>query len=692
MTHNNAFGQIVTSTQSSSGETFEKAGISIERSPWEYQLNTAGDIGGRYTRLHNVLELIHGQKIHMGGLKQSHIDRINDLGIVATSFELSGTIPLEKRTVSWSDAVSAMGAGMVVNDLLQRFASRDAQARVELNAIIAELRKACHAEGISGDSPIIAGINRLIAGVAPTLPLEVVKQVGVDIDVVSQDTRHQDVIRSIAEAVMQHVSYVDSSYLQRSAQNGTQIHELLEVAARWAIEHGTVEWPGDEINRIYVAVDEGLKEKARVTWEETVKTLNLQPEEIFDVEAVILINHAGERIAGAADMLVLRNDELIIMDWKTGKSVAKAEYQAQLMSYSMASELLTRHGIIEVDNPEARAMVERNAVFDDNELPTKGTATFEFEGRTIRMADYGVLVRTAVDATQDEQDQSPQFWRVNYDPRLRQFVYNMVLMHCAMRDGEIQTRMQRGIERIRSLDAKQVKQVAQPQQARPQPQQARGEGRRVSAESEAQVREAEREGRRVSAEMEAQVREVEREGRRVSAEMEAQVREVEAQVREAERQGKQARGEGRRVSAESDRYVRQAEREGERARGEVRRISAEADRYARQADRQTRQVEERPRVAPEGTPSQSPQEQQSSSLGDKVDMSSFPPKLLRIVNLQSEQFGWSDEQTEGFFQWYTRQPDEKLTITAMTQRYNREVLAENTDKVVSGTRGVSFGY
>lgn len=444
-------GSVVGNSRSgSTGERFTKAGVEIERSPWAYKLLTAAEYGGTYTRLHNVLELIKEPKIYMSGLKGQHVSRVHELGIVATPFELDAAIPLEKRTVSWPDAVTAIGAGMVVNDLLQRVAERDGALRQDLNAVLNGVLNECKAQGIAADNPLIGAIKEMVSRMASATPLEVVRQVGMDMGAVEQGVARQEAITPIVKAVMEHASYVDASYMQRSADNGTVIHALLEFAGNWAMDNRSVEWPEAEINRVYVGVIDDLKDKARVTWDSAIETLGITPESLFDVELVILINHDGERIAGAVDMAFIRNDELVILDWKTGKTVDKAEYQAQLVSYSMASTLLTRHGIFEIDNPEARRVRETGVLLED--LPTTAPATFQWGDRKIKMADYGILARTAVDPTQDESDQSPQFWRVNYDPLLREFAYRMVQMHSEMRDREIDKRLRRGIVRIRGID------------------------------------------------------------------------------------------------------------------------------------------------------------------------------------------------------------------------------------------------
>jgi hypothetical protein len=178
--------------------------------------------------------------------------------------------------------------------------------------------------------------------------------------------------------------------------------------------------------------------------------LDIRPENLFDAELVVLINHNGERIAGAVDLAIIKDDKLIILDWKTGKSI-RSEYQAQLVSYSLASTLITRYGALAIDNPEAKAL-NRADVNNDYELPNEPTATFQHNGRTITLAPFGILVRTAVDPTQDEESQEAQFWKVNYDPQLREFAYRMIQFHTQMEEGKINTRLQRGLVRLHSLD------------------------------------------------------------------------------------------------------------------------------------------------------------------------------------------------------------------------------------------------
>lgn len=203
-----------------------------------------------------------------------------------------------------------------------------------------------------------------------------------------------------------------------------------------------------------------LVEKAELTWDTTVATLGLTPDMLFDTELVILINHQGERVAGAVDLAYVQDDQLYILDWKTGTYVDKPEYQVQLVAYSMASALITRYGVFEVDNPEAKAVLDHGMI-GDPALPNQPGASFQWGDRTITIGSHGILVRTAVDDNQDVRSQEAQCWQVNYDPQLREFCYLMLRQKMYMEAEEIDKRLKRGITRLQGP----VQEATRPQQA-----------------------------------------------------------------------------------------------------------------------------------------------------------------------------------------------------------------------------------
>lgn len=438
--------------QASAPEQIDKGGVKIARTPFDYTVTDGNDdLLGKYTRLHNVLELIHEPKIYMGKLKNVHAERVTELNIIDRPFQFDHDIPLARRTVGWSADITAIGAGMMLNDILCRLGELDATTRSSLNRELSALITEIKNLGADDESEVMKRLQAMVSVMQPATPLEAIKGLAVAKGVVSPKTDREQVIRPFVSDFIEQAAYIDSSYMTVSASNGTAIHNVLEYMANYAMENKTVIWPDDEIQATFGGVlADHLVEKAWLTWDATVKLLDIKPENLFDAELVVLINHNGERIAGAVDLAIIKDDKLIILDWKTGKSI-RSEYQAQLVSYSLASTLITRYGALEIDNPEAKAL-NRADVNNDYELPNEPEATFVHNGRTITLAPFGILVRTAVDASQDEESQEAQFWKVNYDPQLREFAYRMIQFHTQMEEGKINTRLQRGLVRLHSLD------------------------------------------------------------------------------------------------------------------------------------------------------------------------------------------------------------------------------------------------
>lgn len=108
-----------------------------------------------------------------------------------------------------------------------------------------------------------------------------------------------------------------------AAKKGTDAHAWIERALK-----------GEEFPADAVPVD------ARPSYERFLEFRKIQPFEIIKTEAVV--HHGVFKYAGTMDALVRYPDgRVVLMDWKTSKSVKYPEYKLQVVAYKEAAEEMT---------------------------------------------------------------------------------------------------------------------------------------------------------------------------------------------------------------------------------------------------------------------------------------------------------------------------------------------------------------
>jgi hypothetical protein len=262
-----------------------------------------------------------------------------------------------------------------------------------------------------------------------------------------------------AKAAIQ-IASVEGRYMRQAGSVGTIIHSILELVARNAMDVDSIQWPMTLVKSAFVNIDDDLIERARITWISTVSKLKFRACDILAVEPIIIVNHSGEKIAGAADLVLLLNGEIVIVDWKTSrKMTSRADYAIQVATYSLASRILCDDGDIVVSHPDVISRQQRQQAQDEmtrllvageideaveiaNEIqenlslsPVDRSVATLPDGSVYPMAKYAVLVRV------DSVAEATQAYRVDISGSIREFVLRLLRANEVVTEAKLPNRV-----------------------------------------------------------------------------------------------------------------------------------------------------------------------------------------------------------------------------------------------------------
>jgi len=415
-------------------EDFHVGKYRILRNGKSYVISKGSSREITFTRFHSAVDALseHFEIFYFKGDYSERLINFNALPKRSSELEPIDVDEKLSQPVTWGSAVAGSAAGVIMASIIEYVWRLEKSQRRR----IAEL-----SEDIPED--VLDEIRKL----SPSNYLA--KALQAHFQQIPRFVRNTAGVHNFADAVGPQVALqiaaVEGNYMRQAGSVGTAIHSILELVSRNAMEVGSVRWPTSFVNKSCRGIDEDLIERARVTWETTVATLNFEAENIVAVEPVIIVNHSNEGIAGAADLILLLNDEIVIVDWKTAKKMtSRADYAIQVATYSLASRILCEDGDIFVSHPDILSRQERQEAQDEmtrlliagdvdaateiayeiqestlNDKVGRSVATLP-DGTTHLMANYAVLVRV------DSAVEDANVYKVDISGSIREFVLRLL--------------------------------------------------------------------------------------------------------------------------------------------------------------------------------------------------------------------------------------------------------------------------
>jgi len=436
-------------------EEFDVGRYSVQRDSNAYIISRGGK-EKRFTRFHSAVQAL-SEHIDIYYFKGSYSERLLEFNALPRPD--ADVAPLEIDTklsapVTWGAAVAGSAAGMLVAKMTRSIWQQELAQRKRIAAIVEEY-----------PDDLVEEIEDLLAEVQTVSPsllfADALRACFKGISRLRLSSRDVDQFASdVGPKVAMQLAAVEGDYMRQAGAVGTKLHSILELVARNAVDMDSVRWPSTFLKTACKGMDEDLIERARVTWETTVDRLGFNASQIIAIEPVIVVNHQGEEIAGAADMILLLDDEVVIVDWKTSRKVtSRADYAIQVSTYSLASRILCEDGDIVISHPEilsrqqkqdsqdtiTRLLVEgelEDAIELAKELqeseaaqehsPSMATLA---DGSVYPMAQYAVLVR--VDSLENEA----QVYKVDVSGQIREFVLRLLHANSVVTDAKLSTRI-----------------------------------------------------------------------------------------------------------------------------------------------------------------------------------------------------------------------------------------------------------
>jgi len=444
-------------------EEFDVGQYTIRRDSNAYVISR-GSHEKRFTRFHSAVQAL-SENIDIYYFKGSYSERLlNFDALPRTDIDL---VPLDVDTklsspVSWGSAVAGSASGMLMASMIQAIWKRERAQRKRIARVLNEYPDDLRDE-----------VEDLLEVIRPLSPAsffaEALRSHFRSIPrMKATDEGVMEFATDMGAKVAMQIAAVEGDYMRQAGGVGTKIHGILELVARNAVEVDSVLWPATFVKTACKNLDDDLIERAKVTWETTVERLSFEAQHIIAIEPVIIVNHHGEEIAGAADMILLLNDEMVIVDWKTSRKVtSRADYAIQVSTYSLASRILCEDGDIVVSHPEILSRQQKQDAQDEitrllvageiedaveiakelqenesTESESQSTATL-IDGSIYPMAPYAVLVRV------DSIDNPAEVYKVDISGSIREFVLRLLHTNAVVSEAKLSTRI-RQIRRKKS--------------------------------------------------------------------------------------------------------------------------------------------------------------------------------------------------------------------------------------------------
>jgi hypothetical protein len=446
-------------------EEFDIGKYTIRRDSNAYVISR-GSHEKRFTRFHSAVQAL-SENIDIYYFKGSYSARL--LNFDALPRADVDLIPLEvdaklSSPVSWGSAVAGSASGMLMASMMKSIWKRERTQRRRIARVIDQYPEDLRDE-----------IEDLLDVIRPLSPsvffADAIKEHFRSIPRMKPTNDGvEDFVADMGAKVAMQIASVEGDYMRQAGGVGTKIHGILELVARNAVEVNSVLWPATFVKTACKGLEDDLIDRAKVTWETTVDRLGFEASHIIAIEPVIIVNHHGEEIAGAADMILLLNDEVVIVDWKTSRKVtSRADYAIQVSTYSLASRILCEDGDITVSHPEILSRQQKQDTQDEitrllvageiedavelakelqedesAEHESQSTATL-IDGSIYPMAPYAVLVRV------DSIDNPAEVYKVDISGSIREFVLRLLHTNAVVSEAKLSTR----IRQIRRKKAKE---------------------------------------------------------------------------------------------------------------------------------------------------------------------------------------------------------------------------------------------
>ncbi len=436
-------------------EEFDVGRYSVQRDSNAYVISRGGK-EKRFTRFHSAVQAL-SEHIDIYYFKGSYSERLLDFNALPRPD--ADVVPLEVDTklsspVTWGAAVAGSAAGMLVASMIRSMWRQELAQRKRIAAIVDEYPDDLleeiedlldEVQNISPTASFAESLRGCFRGI-PRLRLS-----SKEVDGFASD---------VGPKVAMQIAAVEGDYMRKAGEVGTKLHSILELVARNAVEMDSIRWPATFIKAACKGVNADLIERARVTWETTIDRLGFTASQIVAIEPVIVVNHQGEEIAGAADMILLIDGELVIVDWKTSRKItSRADYAIQVATYSLASRILCEDGDITIAHPEITSKQQKQdsqdaitrllvdgQIEDAVELAKElqeSEAAQEYspsmarlpDGSVYPMAQYAALVRV------DSVDNEAQVYKVDVSGQIREFVLRLLHTNSVVDDAKLSTRI-----------------------------------------------------------------------------------------------------------------------------------------------------------------------------------------------------------------------------------------------------------
>jgi hypothetical protein len=355
--------------------------------------------------------------------------------------------------LTWGSAVAGSATGMIFEAMLNDTFVRDKVARADLEELLVDC-------GIEIDDELRRAMDRY----SPVkMFTSAVRRYFRDIPRPQRGQKVSEYAAEVGRKTAIQIGSVESNYMRRAGDVGTQIHAILEFVSIHCMTVKDTEWPTNEVQFEFSSVNQDYIDRAELTWRATVSQLGFTGADILAVEPVIILNHQSEGIAGAADLIVLINGQVVIVDWKTSRKVAsRSDFVIQVATYSLASSILTHDGVAKLThfdisrsdeikesnerlhqfvlNGEMEAAKEEALYLEDlkNEGDTDVVSVINMpDGNEYPMADYSIVVQV------ESLLNDTSLYKIDVSGDVRRFVIRLLRANSACSQGFLTKRMRK---------------------------------------------------------------------------------------------------------------------------------------------------------------------------------------------------------------------------------------------------------